>query len=279
MPPLSVDCVGVLSGRSGRHCEARTDTGSLGITVRIKLGRILLPARSSPSGGFERCARCSRRRSAAVKRSTTSADLECVDPLVDAHSAPGDEPGLAPIWKEWGRLSRFLESARLAFARESNLWTTLELRSEKDVKLSAATAHGTYKVGLEQHLEAVRDEEVLFASVLIHSYALAETAAAERLGEDARDLGGIEDWGKQLLATTGATWDSLKEGRAGVVEVAVVRNAYAHGGRHIDDRATNRLRAAGITSPTRGELVALDYPTVKVFRGRLRALMSHGGVG
>jgi hypothetical protein len=202
-----------------------------------------------------------------------------VNPLVVAHAARSDESGLAPVWNEWGRLTRFLESARLAFARESNLWTSLELRSAEEVKLSAATAHGAYKVGLGQHLDAVRDEETLFASVLIHSYALAETAAAERLGGDARDFGGIEDWGTRLLATTGSTWDSLKEGRAGAVEVAVVRNAYAHGGRRIDDSAANRLEAVGMRSPTRGEVVALDYPTVKVFRGRLRALMSLGGVG
>ena len=202
-----------------------------------------------------------------------------MDPLVVAHAARSDEPGLAPVWSEWGRLTRFLESARLAFARESNLWTTLELRSAEKVKLSAATAHGTYRVGLGQHLEAVRDEEVLFASVLIHSYALAEAAAAERLGCDARDFGGIENWGKRLLATTGATWESIKGGRAGAVEVAVVRNAYAHGGRRIDEHAAKRLEAVGMTSPTRGDLVALDYPTVRVFRGRLRALISLGEVG
>ena len=202
-----------------------------------------------------------------------------MNPLVVAHSARNDERKLAPVWIEWRRLTRFLESARLAFARESNLWTSLELRSAEAVKLSAATAHGTYKVSLKQHLDAVGDEEMLLASVLIHSYALAETAAAERLGGDARDFGGIEDWGTRLLATTGSTWDSLKEGLAGAVEVAVVRNAYAHGGRRIDEAAANRLQAVGMTSPARGDLVTLDYPTVKVFRGRLRALMDLGGVG
>ena len=70
----------------------------------------------------------------------------------------------------------------------------------------------------------------------------------------------------------------LKGGLAGAVEVAVVRNAYAHGGRRIDEPSARRLLAAGKTSPTRGDLVTLDYPTVKVFRGRLRALMSLGGV-
>src|SRR4051794_15566481 len=120
---------------------------------------------------------------------------------------------------------------------------------------------------------------MLFASVLIHSYALAETAAADRLGGDARDFGGIEDWGMRLLATTGSTWAALKEGRAGAVEVAVVRNAYAHGGRRIDEPAAKRLRDVGMTSPAPGDLVVLDYATVKVFRGRLRTLMDRGGVG
>ena len=34
-----------------------------------------------------------------------------------------------------------------------------------------------------------------------------------------------------------------------------------------------------MTSPARGDLVTLDYPMTKVFRGRLRALMGLGGVG
>ena len=200
-------------------------------------------------------------------------------PLALVHSDSSDDDGLAPVWREWRRLTRFLESARLAFARESSLWTSLELRSADEVKLSAATPHGSYKVGLQQHLEAVRDEEMLYASVLIHSYALAETAAAERLGSDAREFGGIEDWGTRLLATTGSTWGALKDGLAGAVEVAVVRNAYAHGGRRIDESAANRLRAVDMASPARGDLVVLDYATVKVFRGRLRTLMDRGGVG
>jgi hypothetical protein len=202
-----------------------------------------------------------------------------VKPLVVVPSATGYDCELAPVWREWRCLTRFLESARLAFARESNLWTSLELRSADEVRLSAATAHGSYKVSLQQHLEAVRDEEMLLASVLIHGYALAETAAAERLGGDAREYGGIEDWGARLLATTGSTWGALKEGIAGAVEVAVVRNAYAHGGRRIDESAANRLRAVGLTSPAQGEIVALDYATLKVFRGRLRSLMDRGGVG
>jgi hypothetical protein len=87
-----------------------------------------------------------------------------------------------------------------------------------DVKLSAATTHGIYKVALTQHLAAAHDEETLLASVLMHSYAFAETAATERLCCDARDFGGVEDWGTRLLTTTGLTWDCLSEGVAGAVE-------------------------------------------------------------
>jgi hypothetical protein len=216
---------------------------------------------------------------AAIKRSRTHADLKSVTPLSVEHSDRNDARVLAPVWIEWGRLTRFLESARLAFAREHSLWTSLELRSADAVKLSAAADHGTYKVSLKDHLDAVRDEETLLASVLIHSYALAENVAAERLCGDARDFGGIEDWGTRLLATTGSTWDSLEDGLAGAVEVAVFRNAYAHGSRRIDASAANRLLDVGIKTPARGDLVPLDYPTVKRFRGRLRELMNLGGVG
>lgn len=202
-----------------------------------------------------------------------------VKPLVAAPSAGDDRPDVAPIWSEWGRQTRFLESARLAFARERNLWASLELRSAEDVKLSTARTHGSYKLALTQHLAAVRDEETLLASVLMHSYAFAETVAAERLGCDARDFGGIEDWGTRLLATTGATWDSLHEGVAGAGEVAVVRNADAHGGRRVDELAARRLRAVGKAQPNAGDAVVLDYPTLRVLRGRLRALMFLGGIG
>jgi hypothetical protein len=204
---------------------------------------------------------------------------QSVHPPDVAQPNRSDERELAPVWVEWRRLTRFLESARLAFARECNLWTSLELRSSDAVKLLAATAYGTYRASLKEHLDAVRDEETLLASVLIHSYALAENAAGERLGGEPRDFGGIEDWGTRLLATTGSTWDSLNEGRAGAVEVAVIRNVDAHGGRRIDESGANRLRAVGMTSPMRGDMVALDYPTLKRFRGKLRALMDQGGVG
>jgi hypothetical protein len=216
--------------------------------------------------------------SPALPPANARADRSSPAPRV-ALAAVKEEHGAPAVWNEWRRITRFLESARIAFARERNLWTSLEIESAEDVKLSATTGHGAYRVPLTGHLAAVQDEDTLFGSVLIHSYALAEAAAAERLAADARDFGGIEDWGTRLLATTGETWSSVKGGRTGCVEVAVVRNAYAHGVRRIDRAAANRLRAAGITFPGEDDAVTLDYATLKAFRGRLRSLLGVGGIG
>jgi len=188
-------------------------------------------------------------------------------------------PGPPPPYDEWGRITRFLQSARLAFARERSLWTSLELARPEQVIISAPSNPGTYKVRLEQHLAAVQDDETLFASVLIHSYALAESAAADRLGADPRSFAGVEDWGGRLLVSTGQRWTDVKDGLAGAVEVAVIRNAFAHGTRVIDVRAETRLRTVGIVSRPVGSQVTLTYTELREFRLRLLSLLGAGGVG
>ena len=50
------------------------------------------------------------------------------------------------------------------------------------------TGRSKYRVDLEEHLDALRDQQTLYASVLIQSYALAESAAAEHLSVDSRHL-------------------------------------------------------------------------------------------
>ena len=112
--------------------------------------------------------------------------------------------GESAVWQEWGRITRFFEGARLALAREVDLWTSLQI--DQDVQLSVSTGQGRYKVGMHDHLDAMRDDETLFASVLIQSYALAESAAAAHLSLDSRTLYGIEDWGGRLLQAEGRDW-------------------------------------------------------------------------
>lgn len=184
---------------------------------------------------------------------------------------------LAPSpFDEWDRLTRFLESARIAFARETAAWEAVE--DPATVRIVSPAPQASYKVDLAQHVGAIADGEILHASVLIHSYALAESAAAARLGLDVRGLAGIEDWGARLLRAAGADWSDVKGGLAGAVEVAVVRNAFAHGTRTIDASAHARLFAAGAKTRAVGSRVTLPYPQLRGYRNRLIALLAAGGV-
>ena len=155
------------------------------------------------------------------------------------------------FWEEWAGVTRFLESTRLAFARETNLWTGLELDAPpEEVRISVNAGKGRFRVALDQHLATLGDQTILHASVLIHSYALAESAGAIKLGVDTRELRGIEDWGSQLLELNSRTWNKVHGGRAGAVEVAVIRNAFAHGTRRIDGLGSRRLADHGMPRGT-----------------------------
>ena len=181
----------------------------------------------------------------------------------------------ATLWSEWDRLTRFTESTRLAFARERNLWTGLEINGKDGVKLQTDTEQGKYVVRLDAHLDALGDEDMLYASVLIHSYALAEAAATKRLR--AKIPCSIEDWGSRLLERNGRGWSDVLDGMPGAVEVAVLRNAFAHGNRGIRPQAGDRLLAAGSSAIKTGNRVTLDYDQLRCYRARLRSLLHCGG--
>lgn len=178
----------------------------------------------------------------------------------------------AAIWDEWGRITRFLESARLAFARE---FESLESVRGDDVKV---TNGRSYRVDLVDHLAAIQDFETLHGAVLIHTYALAESAAADQLGVSLRELQGIEEWGGDLLAAAGSSWEQVDGGRAGAVEAAVARNAYAHGVRELDQLAAKRLRRGGAGEHQPGERIELGYKTLQRHRRTLRLLLTAGGI-
>jgi hypothetical protein len=118
---------------------------------------------------------------------------------------------------------------------------------------------------------------MLYASVLIHSYALAESAAIDALGLD-RAPRGIEHWGAQLLQQAGSDWTAVKDGEGGAVEVAVVRNAFAHGTRRVDTTASKRLSAAGAPRRPDGAQVSLTYDELRTYRARLAGLLNEGGL-
>ena len=84
--------------------------------------------------------------------------------------------------------------------------------------------------------------------------------------------------GKLLLSSSSRDWTGVFDGEAGAVEVAVVRNAFTHGTRTIDDGAEARLAVAGASPRTAGDAVNLTYEELRVYRDRLRSLLRTGGV-
>lgn len=186
---------------------------------------------------------------------------------------------MSTLWNQWKDLTRFLESARVAFAREKMIWESLEFDDPGGVTISTTTGLRRFEVSLANHLAAVEDEQTLYASVLIHTYALAEDAACAHLGIDSREARGIETWGQRLLTAANRDWTGVLGGLPGAVEVAVVRNAYAHGTRAIDAQASARLTAGGAPARAVGETVALTYEELRVYRDRLRSLLRTAQVG
>ncbi len=182
-------------------------------------------------------------------------------------------------WSEWGNVTRFLESARVAFARERNLWQSLEIADRESVTITTTTGSRRYDVPLSRHLAAVHDETTLYVSALIHYYAIAEDAACRTIGVDQRKAGGIEQWGARLLEQNSKNWGDVEDGLPGAVEVAVVRNSLIHGGRVLDELGARRLTMAGALARTAGQTVTLGYDELVCFRTRLRHLLMAGGLG
>lgn len=99
------------------------------------------------------------------------------------------------------------------------------------------------------------EEDLLFGSVLIHSYALAESATADCLGRTWGELGAIERWGEELLEAEDKTWAKVSGGRAGAVEVSVVSQKTRTEAAIRASRSAGRLRMASsfvsTTQPSR----------------------------
>ena len=182
------------------------------------------------------------------------------------------------LWADWGALTRFIESGRIAFEREAALWGTLQLADRHGAKVESPAGQGRYSVALDDHIATVRDLTVFYASALIHSYALAESAACTHLAIDTRSAGGIENWGTTLLTNNGRKWGDVFGNRPGAVEVAVCRNAFAHGAHVIDANVAARLALAGSSQWSIGDTVLLSYEDLRLFRDRLRSLLRIGGL-
>ena len=176
------------------------------------------------------------------------------------------------LWTEWGRLTRFLKSARMAFERESQLWSTLQISEPEGVTVRVNDGRSLYQVSLAQHKEALQDEQLFLASVLIHSVALFESACGGLMGGDLS--GGVEVWGARILEGASASWADVAGGEAGVVEVYAIRNCLAHGSRFMDRTNFNRIKSRDPgTAWVVGAPIVLSVEGLEGMRARLRSFL------
>ncbi len=183
------------------------------------------------------------------------------------------------LWDEWERLTRFLESSRVVFAREQVLWKSLDLADFDGARIKTTRDQVTYDIDLDDHLAAVADEEILWGAILLHTFALTQAAVSNQLGPEVSMANGIEDWGEKFLDSNGKSWSDVKGGKGGAAEVAIVRNAVAHGTRKMTSNAAKRLRNAKASTTARaGSRVTLTYQHLRGYRFRLESLLKAGGL-
>jgi len=183
---------------------------------------------------------------------------------------------IANIWDAWKQITRFLESARIAFGREEVLWASLEVQEKDRLSLVSAKGPSTYSILLSDHLSTLRDDRVLLSLVVGASYGLLEAYGRLKVGvgDDDGLSGGIESWGKRLLETTGHEWGDVLDGLAGILEVSMVRNANAHGLRKVSQSMANRFASSGLPCPwSVGDDIQLTYESVDKYRARMKSLM------
>ncbi len=188
----------------------------------------------------------------------------------------------------------------LAFDGERERWRSLPLSPATPIgasEIQHRNGQSTYTIQVSEHLATLDDLSTLYALVLVHSCALTEAHAVERLtarrSEDAAferrlathlDKGtnppsfddmvsslirtsGVEAWGEYILSEVGEFWDNVIGGKASLVEAFTVRNASAHGQTKVTPAMANRVANVGGTLPWAvGDEIVLDFDRVQAYR-------------
>lgn len=84
--------------------------------------------------------------------------------------------------------------------------------------------------------------------------------------------GGPAAWLNATMNAVQQPWASVYGGHAGLVEIALLRNAIAHGHRTVTDGLMSEMSGAGIPySATVGAPLSIDFAALHEYRGRIRS--------
>jgi hypothetical protein len=203
------------------------------------------------------------------------------------------------VWDEWLAVTRLVRSGAIAFRYEVDRWAALapEQLDTSEILIGMDDQGRRYRVALQEHLGALRDEHTLGSIVLLHSNGLMERlvrVALQRLdgaghlralprwhsphtdegGRAFLSSGGVEAWARDLVQLLGYDWTKVLDGLAGLVEVSIVRNAIAHGSNTVTDSMENRALQAGAALPwLKNDRIVLTLVRVERYRSRLKSFM------
>lgn len=208
----------------------------------------------------------------------------------------------APIWPQWQQLTRLLFSGQIAFNAELARWNATEVDADHGVRLRDRTMGSKYRVTLEQHLSAITERGTFYGVILVKAHSLMEAhgkyvrhilnaadyALIARPPADAElqviheiELPrGIEVWGQKLLRDMGRDWQTI-DGKTGLVQTSIIRNAIAHGYPRVTHGMAQRATARGADLPYAvGDEITLSFEQCRQHLARMKSFCRRldGGV-
>lgn len=183
------------------------------------------------------------------------------------------------FWKRWGDMTRLIVGLDAASDDYIAAWQRkLEAGEVAPVIAIPWRGKSDFKAPADELLGLLADKGHLARMLLVHSYAIAEAFAADMLaylGDSTTNATcGIEAWSQRLIKLLKVDWSRVKDGKLGLMEVAMARNAIVHGFERYSDTEWDRSRAANVKPAWKvGDLIPLTQEDVLGLRYRLQCFL------
>jgi hypothetical protein len=155
-----------------------------------------------------------------------------------------------PFWLRWRDMTRLF----VGLDNSADLWveTQKTFIGDDDSSVVKINWRGVsdFSAPRLEMIGLLSNKRHLGQMMFLNSYTLAEGFAGdvfENLGKD-RGLmsSGIEAWSENLLQTLGVSWSRIRNGKRGLLEAAILRNAIVHGYAHYPKSDEVRYTNLGI---------------------------------